>query len=260
MKFFCLVVVLFLVGCGVKNQQPHNPEVITAIAESADTNTYVVKPKDTVYSIAWAYNVDVFKINQLNNLNNNSKLLVGQKLILPNRSVDIVYNGSVPLIITKSTHKVASVVDKKVADKYIGLHKENKMVLVNKKSTNHRFKNINTLGKSRNIALKNWHWPKNKYWYAKSPWHGVWIRDKSVKAMSDGMVVYNGDGIKGYGHLIILKHPKGILSAYGNVGKSSVVVGKNVKKGQVIAGVKNKFYLEVRVGGEAIDLHRYLKI
>jgi lipoprotein NlpD len=258
MNFLWLFVVVALVGCGVNNQQPHTLEVITAIAESSDTNVYVVKPKDTVYSIAWAYNVDVFKINQLNNLNNNSKLLVGQKLILPNSPVDIVYNGSVPLIITKSTHKVYSVVDKKVVDKDIVLSEKNKIAFVNKKPINHRFKHVNTLGKSRNIALKNWHWPKNKYWYAKSPWHGVWVRDKSVKAMSDGVVVYNGDGIKGYGHLIILKHPKGILSAYGNVSKSSVVVGKNVKKGQVIAGVKNKFYLEVRVGGEAIDLHRYL--
>ena len=37
-----------------------------------------------------------------------------------------------------------------------------------------------------------------------------------VKAAADGTVVYSGNGLIGYGELVIVKHSPGFLSAYGH--------------------------------------------
>src|SRR6202042_735975 len=41
----------------------------------------------------------------------------------------------------------------------------------------------------------------------------------SVRAAESGTVVYSGDGLKGYGNLVLIKHPNGFVSAYGNNGE-----------------------------------------
>jgi len=57
----------------------------------------------------------------------------------------------------------------------------------------------------------------------------------SVRAAESGTVVYSGDGLKGYGNLVLIKHPNGFVSAYGNNGELDVKRGETVKRGQVIA-------------------------
>jgi LysM repeat protein len=51
------------------------------IIPSEDETTYMVKPGDTLYSIARKSNISVDKLKQLNNLSNNI-LSVGQLLII----------------------------------------------------------------------------------------------------------------------------------------------------------------------------------
>ena len=57
----------------------------------------------------------------------------------------------------------------------------------------------------------------------------------SVRAAENGVVVYSGDGLKGYGNLVLIKHPNGFVTAYGNNGELDVKRGEQVKRGQVIA-------------------------
>ena len=57
----------------------------------------------------------------------------------------------------------------------------------------------------------------------------------SVRAAENGVVVYSGDGLKGYGNLVLIKHPNGFVSAYANNGELDVKRGETVKRGQVIA-------------------------
>ena len=57
----------------------------------------------------------------------------------------------------------------------------------------------------------------------------------SVRAAESGVVVYSGDGLKGYGNLVLIKHPNGFVTAYGNNGELDVKRGETVKRGQVIA-------------------------
>jgi murein DD-endopeptidase MepM/ murein hydrolase activator NlpD len=87
----------------------------------------------------------------------------------------------------------------------------------------------------------------------------------SVRAAENGVVVYAGDGLKGYGNLVLIKHPNGFVTAYGNNGELDVKRGDQVKRGQVIAksgdtGNVNapQLHFELRKGSTPVDPTNYL--
>ena len=87
---------------------------------------------------------------------------------------------------------------------------------------------------------------------------------QKVLAAESGTVVYSGSGLKGYGNLIIVKHDKSYLSAYGFNQRLLVSEGVRVKRGQVIAEVGQasgggyRLHFEIRRSGTAVDPLRYL--
>ncbi|MEZ2740439.1 peptidoglycan DD-metalloendopeptidase family protein [Comamonas jiangduensis] len=96
---------------------------------------------------------------------------------------------------------------------------------------------------------------------------GVDIAGKAgdpIVAAADGRVVYAGAGLRGYGHLVILKHNNTYLTAYAHNQKLLVKEDQNVKKGQKIAEMGNtdadrvKLHFEVRRQGKPVDPSRYL--
>ena len=87
----------------------------------------------------------------------------------------------------------------------------------------------------------------------------------SVRAAESGVVVYAGDGLKGYGNLVLIKHPNGFVTAYGNNAELEVKRGEQVKRGQVIAksgdtGNVNspQLHFELRKGSTPVDPTNYL--
>jgi murein DD-endopeptidase MepM/ murein hydrolase activator NlpD len=87
----------------------------------------------------------------------------------------------------------------------------------------------------------------------------------SVRAAESGVVVYSGDGLKGYGNLVLIKHPNGFVTAYGNNGELDVKRGDKVSRGQVIAksgdtGNVNspQLHFELRKGSTPVDPTGYL--
>lgn len=85
-----------------------------------------------------------------------------------------------------------------------------------------------------------------------------------IIAAADGSVVYAGAGLRGYGHLIILKHNNTYLTAYAHNQKLLVKEDQTVKKGQKIAEMGSsdadrvKLHFEVRRQGKPVDPARYL--
>lgn len=86
----------------------------------------------------------------------------------------------------------------------------------------------------------------------------------AVRAAGSGQVVYSGSGLKGYGNLIIVKHNKSYLSAYGFNRRLFVREGDSVKRGQAVAecgqGPQGAYLLhfEVRRDGASVDPILYL--
>ena len=85
-----------------------------------------------------------------------------------------------------------------------------------------------------------------------------------VLAAGDGVVVYSGSGLVGYGELIIIKHSEEWLSAYGHNRKRLVQEGQRVKGGQQIAemgrsgATRDMLHFEIRRNGRPVDPQQYL--
>jgi len=87
---------------------------------------------------------------------------------------------------------------------------------------------------------------------------------QAVRAAADGVVVYSGAGLVGYGELIIIKHSEAWLSAYGHNRKRLVNEGQNIKAGQQIAEMgssgasREMLHFEIRHNGKPVDPLQYL--
>ncbi|MHB8884456.1 MAG: peptidoglycan DD-metalloendopeptidase family protein [Methylovirgula sp.] len=87
----------------------------------------------------------------------------------------------------------------------------------------------------------------------------------SVHAAEAGVVAYAGNQLKGYGNLILIRHPNGFITAYANNSKIDVTRGEAVKRGQVIAKsgqsgnvATPQLHFELRKGSKPVDPTQYL--
>ena len=115
--------------------------------------------------------------------------------------------------------------------------------------------------------LTGWQWPVNgpilkRYSSKTRSSRSLQLGGKAgtpVKAAASGRVVYAGDGLVGFGNLVIISHNGKFLSAYGHNQSLSVKVGDVVKRGQVIAAMGStgtdrvKLHFEIRRQGKPID-------
>ena len=80
-----------------------------------------------------------------------------------------------------------------------------------------------------------------------------------VRAAADGTVVYSGNGLIGYGELIIVKHNDSMLSAYAHNRARRVSEGAAVRAGEEIATLgrnerdESVLHFEIRRNGQPVD-------
>jgi len=86
-----------------------------------------------------------------------------------------------------------------------------------------------------------------------------------VKAAEGGTVAYAGSELKGYGNLVLIRHPNGYVSAYAHNGELKVKRGDTVKRGQVVASSGQtgnvsspQLHFELRKGSSPVDPTPYL--
>jgi len=83
--------------------------------------------------------------------------------------------------------------------------------------------------------------------------------DRSVRAAGAGEVVYSGNGIGGFERLVIIKHTQSLLTAYSFDGGLQVSEGAKVKAGEPVADIKatgrsrSRLHFELRRDGQPID-------
>ncbi len=86
----------------------------------------------------------------------------------------------------------------------------------------------------------------------------------TVVAANDGQIVYVGNGLRGYGNLVIIKHTDDYVSAYAHNQQILVKQGQTVKRGQPIAelGMTDapdaRLHFEIRRKGKPVDPLAYL--
>lgn len=79
-----------------------------------------------------------------------------------------------------------------------------------------------------------------------------------VAAAADGRVIFSGNGPRGYGNLVIVKHANDLLSVYAHNRTLSVKEGQTVKRGQKIAELGEtagapRLHFEIRQQGKPVD-------
>ena len=231
--------------------------LLGACAETANEGpaSYVVRPDDTLYSIAWRHDLDYRDLARWNNIGADFRISVGQVLVL----------GPVP---SRAAPKPAPVpVMPPPAMPAPG-------------TAPSRAQNAPQVGKPRPLpesrasapppqtasaaaATVRWVWPTDRVG-APRPVAGGGILlsgrlGQDVRAANAGRVVYTGSGLRGYGNLVIIKHADNLLSAYAHNREMLVHDGQEVGAGQVIAHMGEGahqspvLYFEIRQNGKPVD-------
>lgn len=251
--FIILVACVFFCSCSSPNP---NIEVVDHRYPSSTKVLYhVVAPGETLYAIAWRYNLNYKNLAKVNNIGSVYTIYPGQKIKLDDRVIDDRPKNNNFVKVSKPPKSVVNY-SPPVPLTSIGERLEKASLEVNKSP------------ESQNSSFSNtWLWPADgpvieKFEANKGLHKGIDIGGKlgePVRSASAGEVVYAGEGLRGYGKLIIIKHSEKYLSAYGHNEKVLVVEGDKVTAGQKIARLGStgtdrvKLHFEIRYEGQPID-------
>jgi murein DD-endopeptidase MepM/ murein hydrolase activator NlpD len=90
-------------------------------------------------------------------------------------------------------------------------------------------------------------------------------RGTPIKAIEGGVVAYAGNELRGYGNLVLVKHPDGLISAYAHCDELLVKKGDKIGSGQVIGRVgasggvaEPQLHFELRRGKQPVDPRQFL--
>ncbi len=152
---------------------------------------------------------------------------------------------------SKSTHRHTH--KKKPAKRHVSQKKDRKNSQSSASIKHEKTSSLNFGWPIKGKVLKNFSPSRNK---------GIDIAGKQgqlIKAAEAGKVVYEGQGLIGFGKLLIIKHNAIYLSAYTNNSRLLVNEGESVAKGQAIAkvgdvGIKQtSLHFEIRKNGKPVN-------
>jgi murein DD-endopeptidase MepM/ murein hydrolase activator NlpD len=90
-------------------------------------------------------------------------------------------------------------------------------------------------------------------------------RGTPIKAVEGGVVAYAGNELRGYGNLVLVKHPDGLISAYAHCDELLVKKGDKIAPGQMIGRVgasggvsEPQLHFELRRGKHPVDPREFL--
>jgi len=246
-----LLVIWLLGGCS-------SPKTFDSWSKSA-TAVHVVRPGDTLYSIARANNIDYRQLARWNNIRDPNLIYVGQRIRLT------------PPPAGSSVAPVASVTSRP-ASRSASPSRPSATKSASSRPPVTPATSPSASGTTGSVAPVAWQWPATgkvlRTFNAADPSRrGIDIAGNlgdPVMAAGSGEVVYAGSGLPGYGNLLIIKHNQRYLSAYAFNQSLLVGEGAKVTAGQRIATIGrngNKppaLHFQIRIDGEPVDPLRFL--
>jgi len=269
-----------------------------AAPQSHQRETYVVRPEDTLYSIAWRHDLDFRELAKWNNIGPDFRLSVGQVLVLEpaeqtagnrtahssavaggravagstaSRPVRGGPAGPTPAPAPRGT--VAGGGGAAAAGGVTGSGGGIEAGGVAGAGGGTVAGSVAGAGGAGGTATgaggaSKWLWPTEHSAPPRAvPGGGILLfghLGQDVRAAGAGRVVYTGSGIRGYGNLIILKHADNLLSSYAHNREMLVHEGQDVVQGQIIAHMgtaahqTSALYFEIRLNGKPVDPLKYL--
>ena len=225
------------------------------------SGVHVVAAGDTLGKIARHYHKPVSEILKANNIQANATLNVGDRLVIPGAAAP----AAKPSAAAPAKPAVSAVVNQ---------NEPAQSASVVTPAPDSLDKDAAKLAEGTG-ALPKFRWPANGRIIAGygpttngQQNDGINIalpENTPVKAAEDGVVAYAGNELKGYGNLVLVRHPNGYVTAYAHAKELLVKRGDQVKRGQVIArsgqtGNVNapQLHFEIRKGASPLDPTRFL--
>jgi lipoprotein NlpD len=216
--------------------------------------TYIVQPRDTLYSIAWRHDLDYRDLARWNHIGGDFRITVGEVLILEPGG----YHSSQPNPAgTGVAHATGSSASRPPAPEPPPPSRSPPPAVVSPAP------GIARPGQPCGPDAQHWLWPTSHGSAPRSvPGGGILLLGtvgQAIRAACAGRVVYAGSGIRGYGNLIIIKHGDSVLSAYAHTVDLAVREGQEVGGGEEIAHMGTgphdlaALYFEIRLSGKPVD-------
>ena len=197
---------------------------------------HIVERHQTLYRICKTYGVDIQEVARLNGITAVGRIQTGQKMFIPG---------------AEKVLKVEIYVDDVVKEPF------------DKESGKTTYEKSDFIWPVEGRCIALFEDEERKMH------QGIDISSQSgtpIKASNSGWVIYSGNTIRGYGNLIILRHPEEFVSVYAHNQANLVEEGVWVEKGQTIGKVGQTgrasgphLHFEIRKNNKAVDPLLYLK-
>ncbi|HEY5790371.1 MAG TPA: peptidoglycan DD-metalloendopeptidase family protein [Gammaproteobacteria bacterium] len=254
-----LVITLAFLAVSCSASRAPAPTASRAVGDAPVPAQYTVSRGDTLYSIAWQYGLDYHEVARWNGIGPPYVIYPGQRLAL--RAPAAARGSQQPPTSTTERRPApppppAKTVPAPAPQTPASTRRDPPSPVV-----------ISNDSASRTVGGIAWRWPTQgrllSTFASGDPGRkGVDIvgsEGQTVYAAAAGRVVYSGNGLVGYGNLVIIKHDGTYLSAYGHNRELLVREGDTVVAGQLIAKMgrvdndRAMLHFEIRRNGQPVD-------
>ena len=248
-------------ACHFHSRSPDKTRVYKESYSLTRDGHYRVRKGDTLHAIAFNFGIDWREIARVNNIRSPYIIYPDQELKMPSAKQP----GG-----TRSSTRTASASGNATTAGSASGSTTTKPLKTPSATTRTASPSSGTPGSSADPG--DWLWPTRgriiSNFKANDPSrNGIEIGGKEGQAIistAAGEVVYSGNGLIGYGELIIIKHSDRMLSAYAHNRKRLVAEGQKVTAGMKIAEMgrndrnQTLLHFEIRVNGNPTNPMNYL--
>ena len=233
------------------------------------TDIHVVIQNETIYQIAKRYNTEPGVLVRLNRIQPPYRLFLGQRIAIPGsrdrndkglkgRPID---SGNVA---GKDLHQTTS------------KRSRAKQPIYSRSKTKNPAQTMKPNARPSSPGKGGFIWPINGRVLSRFGTIGKGLQNDGinilaqkgtpVRAAQSGIVAYAGNELRGFGNLLLIKHPGGWISAYAHNSELLVETGERVDRGQIVSKVgrtgsvdRAQLHFELRRGKRAVDPERFLR-
>lgn len=250
--------------------------VLSLVVVACHTGVYhTVEPGQTLYRIGQTYGVDSTYLARINNISDPKQMRAGTRLFIPGATGQQRVAGTEPKRSSvPSSRPAPPPVAKKVPSKPAASPQPTSKPPPEPAVTRTP-KPPQPAPSKPQASRPQYSWPLRgrivrEYSTTAQAGSGRGIeiaanKGSNVTAAEAGRVIYSGDGVNGYGFLVILQHEHEIFTVYGFNERNLVAQGAFVSRGQKIAlsgvppaGGEPRLHFEVRQGKNPVNPLLYL--
>ena len=285
--FLCFLCVLTACSSGSKTLAPIIDHGSGDGGGSA--GAHIIKYGDTAYNIAKRYNVPLRDLLDRNNMSPPYNLKTGRRLYLPPPNIYKVQTGD-------TLYGVSRIFDVSVTEiarqnslqspytlkpgqtlnlPYAGRGNSQAKVRQSARTKTPQTRQTPARFQAPKRASSRFQWPVNgrvisRYGPKKGGLHNDGIniampRGAPVRVSENGVVLYSGDVLQGYGNLVLVRHDGGWVTAYAHLDRILVKKGQTLKVGDTLGTVGStgqvdtpQLHFEIRKGSKALNPQKYL--